>query len=158
MKMNFSALYDHGACKEQLVLQWGYCGFLISGSVLSAPLAVPGLSSPVWFAECMISPSLSCAAPGREINEYMKVSGGRLHFLVSPKGIVKAAFPSIAELPALMSCPYYVIGLQGKAVGLKSVCLSLRMLDTHLVCLCCAARPAQDGDVNQEVLSLFSSG
>lgn len=79
MKMNFSALYDHGACKEQFVLQWGFCGFLISGSVLSAPLAVPGLTSPVSFAECMFSP-LSCAAPGEEINEYMEVSGGRLHF------------------------------------------------------------------------------
>lgn len=80
MKMNFSALYDHGACKEQFVLQWGFCGFLISGSVLSAPLALPGLTSPVSFAECMFSPTLSCAAPGEEINEYMEVSGGRLHF------------------------------------------------------------------------------
>lgn len=44
-------------------------------------------------------------------------------FLVNPKGILKVAFSSLAELPTLMSCPYFVASLQGKAVGLKSVCL-----------------------------------
>lgn len=45
----------------------------------------------------------------------------------------------------------------GQSCG-SGVCLSLRMLNTHLVCLCCPAQPAEDRDVNQQALSLFSSG
>lgn len=156
MKMNFSALYDHGACKEQLVLQWGCCGFLISGSVLSAPLAVPGLSSLVQFAECMISPTPSCAAPGREINEYVKVSGGRLHFQSVPREF-KGSIPFHSWTVYIDELSLFCSKSAGQSCG-SEVCLSLGMLNTHLVCLCCPARPAQDRDVNQEVLSLFSSG
>lgn len=99
------------------------------------------------FALCMSSRIPSCGCPwllDKWIYEDKTLLEEDSAFSVDPEGILKAAFPSIAEMSTLRSRLRFLASLQGKAVDLKTVFSSVLNMSCASPCFPAAALPAQD--------------